>query len=102
MRILNPVFSHEGVQYRDGKRHAWLVSLLVPASLASGPFLYQATGSVWSLFIPVALVYAMIPLLDLVLGEDRNNPPEAVVPQLDADPYCRWVTYALVDRKSVV
>jgi alkane 1-monooxygenase len=38
----------------------------------------------------------MIPLLDLVLGEDRNNPPEAVVPQLDADPYYRWVTYALV------
>lgn len=96
MSVLNPVFSREGVQYRDGKRHAWVVSLLVPASLGSGPFLYQATGSVWSLWIPVLLVYGMIPLLDLVLGEDRNNPPEAIVPQLDADPYYRWVTYALV------
>jgi hypothetical protein len=65
MSVLNPVFSHEDVQYRDGKRHAWVVSLLVPASLGSGPFLYQATGSVWSLWIPVLLVYGMIPLLDL-------------------------------------
>ncbi|MBW2381830.1 MAG: alkane 1-monooxygenase, partial [Deltaproteobacteria bacterium] len=96
MSVLNPVFSHEDVQYRDGKRHAWVVSLLVPASLGAGPFLYQATGSVWSLWIPVLLVYGMIPLLDLVLGEDRNNPPETIVPQLDADPYYRWVTYALV------
>jgi alkane 1-monooxygenase len=37
-----------------------------------------------------------MPLLDALIGEDRNNPPEAVVPQLEADRYYRWLTWATV------
>ena len=96
MPVLNPVFSHKGVHYRDGKRHAWLISLLVPASLGGGPLLYEATGSLAAFWIPIVLVYGGIPLLDMMVGEDLNNPPEAVVPLLESDPYYRWVTYALV------
>ena len=96
MSVLNPVFSRESVRYRDGKRHAWLVSLLVPAALGSGPLLVAATGSFAALWIPVVLLYVGIPAADRMLSEDLNNPPEVVVPLLDADPYYRWVTYALV------
>ena len=96
MSLLNPVFAHENVRYRDGKRYAWFVSLLVPTVLGCGPFFYVLTGSVASLFVPALLVYGAIPLLDLLLGEDRNNPPEEVVPLLEADAYYRWATYALV------
>jgi len=38
----------------------------------------------------------VIPMLDGVLGEDLSNPPEEAVPALEADPYYRYVTYALV------
>jgi alkane 1-monooxygenase len=96
MSFLNPVFSVEDLSYRDGKRYAWLVSLLVPAALGLGPLLYWLTGSVASMWIPVLLVYALIPLLDGVFGSDLNNPPEEVVPLLEADPYYRWASYALV------
>ena len=37
-----------------------------------------------------------MPLLDSLIGEDENNPPEAVVPQLEADRYYRWLTWATV------
>ena len=96
MSLLNPVFAHENVRYRDGKRYAWFVSLLVPTVLGCGPLFYVLTDSVASLFMPALLVYGAIPLLDLLLGEDRNNPPEEVVPLLEADAYYRWATYALV------
>jgi alkane 1-monooxygenase len=96
MSLLNPLFAVENVRYRDGKRYAWLVSLLLPAALGSGPLLYALTGSVASLWIPALTMYGTIPLLDLLLGEDRNNPPEEVVPLLEADSYYRWATYALV------
>ena len=75
MSLLNPVFASENVRYRDGKRYAWFVSLLVPSVLGCGPLFYALTGSVASLLMPALLVYGAIPLLDLLLGEDRNNPP---------------------------
>jgi alkane 1-monooxygenase len=96
MALLNPVFSTENVRYRDGKRYAWFVSLLVPAALGCGPLLYGLTGSVASLWMPALVVYGLVPLLDVLLGEDLNNPPEEVVPLLEEDSYYRWATYALV------
>jgi alkane 1-monooxygenase len=96
MSFLNPVFSTDNVSYRDGKRYAWLMSLLFPAVLGCGPFFYWLTGSVAAMWIPAVMVYGFIPLLDIVIGEDLNNPPEEVVPLLEADSYYRWATYALV------
>lgn len=82
--------------YRDHKRRAWLVSVLVPALVGSGPLLYLASGQVWVLWLPVLLVYVCLPILDLMLGEDPSNPPEAAVADLEADRYYRWITWALV------
>jgi alkane 1-monooxygenase len=82
--------------YRDRKRHAWLLSLLVPCAVAIGPLLMLASGDARALWIPVVLFYGVFPLLDWLLGEDLSNPPESAVPALDADPYYRRITYALV------
>ena len=83
-------------QYLDRKRYAWLLSLLVPAFVCAGPLLYFATQDVRALWAPVLLTYVIIPVLDVVLGKDRSNPPEEAVPALEADRYYRYVTYALV------
>ncbi|MFL6659759.1 MAG: alkane 1-monooxygenase [Massilia sp.] len=82
--------------YRDPKRYSWLLSVLVPATLALGPLFYLRLGGVGRLWVPVLITYLLIPALDAVLGEDRHNPPESAVPELDADPYYRRITYALV------
>jgi alkane 1-monooxygenase len=46
--------------------------------------------------LPLVISYGLMPLLDLLIGEDENNPPEAVVPQVDADRYYRWLTWIVV------
>ncbi|MEL4180006.1 alkane 1-monooxygenase [Roseateles sp. PN1] len=81
--------------YRDPKRYAWLLSLAVPSSVLLGPGLLLLTGQVWTLWLPVLMLYGLMPLLDLALGLDTSNPPEDAVPALQADPFYRRVTYAL-------
>jgi len=82
--------------YRDRKRYAWLLSLLVPCTVGIGPAMMVATGDARALWIPVVFFYVVAPLLDWILGEDLSNPPESAVPALDADLYYRWITFALV------
>ena len=82
--------------YRDPKRHAWLLSLWVPLSIGAGPLMWTVHPSHWVLWVPTIFVYLVAPLLDLLLGTDTGNPPETAVPALEADPYYRRVTYALV------
>ncbi|WP_394756087.1 alkane 1-monooxygenase [Rhodoferax sp.] len=82
--------------YRDRKRYAWLLSLLVPATVLIGPGLMLASGDARALWLPVIFFYGVAPLLDWLLGEDLSNPPESAVPTLDADRYYRRITYAVV------
>lgn len=82
--------------WRDSKRAAWLMSLLVPCTVGIGPALMLLSGQVWTLWLPAVFFYGLAPLIDRWLGEDQSNPPESAVPALDADPYYRWITYLLV------
>ncbi|MES2295891.1 MAG: alkane 1-monooxygenase [Pseudomonadota bacterium] len=82
--------------YIDPKRHLWLMSLLVPALLGTGPLAYLWCGQAWVLWLPLAAVYLLLPVLDLLIGEDRSNPPEHAVPALAEQRYYRYITYALV------
>jgi alkane 1-monooxygenase len=92
----NATFPHPPTLYTDRKRYAWLLSLLVPVSIAAGPLLWQWHPTTLMLWLPVMLVYLVAPLLDMALGSDTSNPPESAVPQLEADAYYRRVTIALV------
>jgi alkane 1-monooxygenase len=84
------------LRWRDGKRYAWLLSLAVPLLVAAGPLVWLQTGEAWTLWLPALLLYGLVPLIDAWLGPDRSNPPEWAVPQLEADPYYRRITWALV------
>lgn len=83
-------------RYVDRKRYAWLLSLLVPVSIAAGPLLWQWHPATLMLWLPLMFTYLVAPLLDLALGSDTSNPPESAVPELEADAYYRRVTIALV------
>jgi alkane 1-monooxygenase len=82
--------------YRDRKRWAWLLSLLVPLTIAAGPVLWLWHPMTVMLWVPVLFTYGVAPLLDALLGTDTSNPPESAVPALEADPYYRRITIALV------
>lgn len=84
------------VHYRDGKRYWWLLSVSYPLQPFIGIALHAATGNPGWLLLPLALTWIGGPLLDWLVGEDDDNPPEAVVPALERDPYYRRLTYAIV------
>jgi alkane 1-monooxygenase len=84
------------VTYRDRKRWAWALSVLYPLVPFVGMWAHAATGREIALGLPILINYGLMPLLDWWIGEDLNNPPEAVVPQLEEDRYYRWLTWATV------
>jgi alkane 1-monooxygenase len=86
----------EAIHYVDRKRWLWPLSVLYPLQPFVGIALHAATGYELWLLLPFLLNYGIAPILDMVFGEDTNNPPEEVVMQLDRDPYYRRLTYIVV------
>lgn len=84
------------ITWQDRKRWAWSLSVVYPLIPFIGLWAHHATGWQIALGIPLLISYGLMPLLDAIIGEDRNNPPEVVVPQLEADRYYRWLTWATV------
>ncbi len=88
--------SGEAIYYVDRKRWLWPMSVLFPLQPFLGIWLHANTGNEWWLFLPLLLNYGFAPIIDWLIGEDMNNPPEEVVMQLDQDPYYRRLTYLVV------
>jgi alkane 1-monooxygenase len=85
------------ISYRDGKRYLWIVSVLFPFALPMlGIGLFFLTHQEWTLVTPLLVAYGVIPILDGLIGEDLNNPPEEVVPQLEDDYYYQCIIYFTV------
>jgi alkane 1-monooxygenase len=84
------------VHYRDRKRYLWLLSIFVPALMNAGPLLYLLSHDVVMLWVPIAFNYIVMPLADVLGGEDRSNPPESAIDALEEDSYYRYITYAVV------
>jgi alkane 1-monooxygenase len=83
----------EPTRWRDPRRALWPLALLVPALPLTGFALWRAGGDAWAWWLTPAVVFGLIPVIDLLLGDDRRNPPEEAVPRLSADGYYRWLTY---------
>lgn len=86
----------EAILFVDRKRWLWILSVVYPLQPLLGIGLHSATGHETWLLLPLLLSYVLLPAFDWLVGEDENNPPEAVVRQLDADRYYRVLTYLVV------
>jgi alkane 1-monooxygenase len=83
-------------EWRDPKRYAWLLGLLVPMIPFIAWGLVEATGlGVFWFFGPV-FVYGIMPALDTAIGKDSANPPDSVLKWLEQDRYYRRCTYAYI------
>lgn len=90
------------ISYVDRKRLFWLSSVVMPLFPMAGIATFFMFGSEWLLCLPLILNYVIIPILDWLVGEDENNPPEELVPQLEADMYYRRLTYFTVPLHYIV
>jgi alkane 1-monooxygenase len=84
---------HAAVPWRDPKRYAWLLGLIVPTLPFLAWGLVHLTGSAAFWFYGPVLVFGIFPLLDLAIGMDARNPPDSVIKWLEQDRYYRWCTY---------
>lgn len=86
----------EAIHYVDRKRWLWALSVLFPLQPFAGIWLHWNTGNEFWLFLAIVTTYGFAPIIDWLLGEDENNPPEDVIMQLERDKYYRRLTYAAV------
>lgn len=82
--------------WRDPKRYAWLLGLIVPLLpfIAWGLVELTGLGAFW--YYGPFLVFVIFPLLDALVGMDAANPPDSIVKWLEQDRYYRWCTYAFI------
>jgi alkane 1-monooxygenase len=90
------------ILYTDRKRYLWLFSVFFPLIPFVGMGLSLWLGSEWVLWLPLAAVYILIPILDHIFPNDASNPPEQVVPQLEADSYYRVLNHLTVPLHFIV
>jgi alkane 1-monooxygenase len=80
-------------QWRDRKRHLWLIGLVVPSLGLIAMLIHHLTGFEPVLWLGPLVIFVVVPVIDLLTGLDRSNPPDAVIEALDKDRYYRWLTY---------
>ena len=84
------------ITYSDSKRYLWLIAVLFPLVPFAGMGLFAWSASEWTIWAPLIAVYALVPFLDYLFPNDASNPPEQVVPQLEADSYYQILNYLTV------
>lgn len=82
-----------GPGWTDRKRRLWPLGVIVPLLPLAAMTGYLGTGATVFLWIGPIVVYGLVPLIDLAVGADAENPPENLVRQLEADRYYRWCIY---------
>ncbi|VWC62711.1 MULTISPECIES: alkane 1-monooxygenase [Burkholderia] len=79
--------------WSDGKRYLWLLGALTITLPILAAQLALSTGlHVFWWFGPL-FAFGVIPILDTLIGDDRDNPPDAVVPHLERERYYRLIVY---------
>jgi alkane 1-monooxygenase len=82
--------------WRDPKRYAWLLGLLVPLLPLMAWGLVELTGlGVFWWWGPM-FVFGIMPVLDTAIGKDTASPPDSVLKWLEQDRYYRLCTYAFL------
>jgi len=82
--------------WRDGKRWWWLLSPAFPGLVWLNLIQYQTTGQEYWLWVSSAVMYILIPLLDLLLGADARNPPAEATAGLERDFWYRAIVVAFI------
>lgn len=98
--VIDPVKGR--IEFADRKRYLWIASVLLPLIPVVVIWAYYQVNSPWMLLAPLLITFVLIPILDHFMGTDKTNPPEEIVPQLDADPYYKNLLKASIPLHFIV
>jgi len=76
-------------EWRDKRRLAWALGLVVPAFPFIGYGLVRFTGLPLFWWIGPLFAFVMVPFLDAMLGKNAENPPESALRRLETDSFYR-------------
>ena len=80
-------------RWKDKKRYLWLIALVMPSLAFAALGLHALTGWGLWLWIGPIVILGIVPVIDLMTGLDRSNPPDDLITALEGDKYYRWITY---------
>jgi len=86
--------SEASTTYRDKKKWLWPLAPLLALIPIGGILFYQQTGyEAWLWSSPI-FFYMLVPLIEMLVGEDTSNPPREAIPALRDDPFYRWSAFS--------
>ncbi|MFT0212723.1 alkane 1-monooxygenase [Pseudomonas sp. F1_0610] len=97
MTKINTMENQQQEKWKDKNRYLWLFGPMLPISILIMCYLFSLyPNNTWILSYGAFMLYVIVPVLDIILGQDTNNPPESAVPQLENDLYYRLIVYSYV------
>jgi alkane 1-monooxygenase len=90
------------VAWVDRKRRLWLLAFVVPTFPVVAVLLATTTG--WDVlwFWGALFTFVLVPIADVLIGDDPSNPPEAIAAALQRDPWYRWIVIAYLPLQYLV
>jgi alkane 1-monooxygenase len=92
MLFMSQTVENGQVVYRDSKRWLWLISVMTPCVPGFTIALMLGASPLWA-FFPVLFYFGIVPVMDIIFGEDGDNPPEDVIEKLAEDQYYRVLLF---------
>ena len=86
----------EAGSFTDAKRYLWPLGIIIPLLPVMSYVWVEMTGWGGMWWWGFFFLYAVIPAMDYLFGDDTINPPEAAVKTLENDSYYRWLTYLFI------
>ncbi len=90
------------VAWVDRKRRLWLLAFVVPTLPPVAVVLGTGTGLDLLWFWGAIFAFGLVPLADVLIGDDPSNPPEEVAAALQRDPWYRWIVLAYLPAQYAV
>ncbi|WP_328412362.1 alkane 1-monooxygenase [Nocardia sp. NBC_00403] len=91
----------ENADARDPKRYMWVLGLIAPGCALLPSQLVAHTGLELFWWIGPIIVFVVIPLLDLAVGDDGSNPRDEDYESLSNDRYYRWCNYLFLPLQFI-
>lgn len=79
--------------WRDRKRYLWILGLITPGCALIPSQLVLQTGLTIFWWSGPILIFAIIPIVDYLVGDDGENVPDADYKWLSNDRFYRWCTF---------
>jgi alkane 1-monooxygenase len=81
-------------EYKDKKKWLWPLATILAFIPIGSILMYQRTGFETWLWASPIFFYGLVPIIEILFGEDSSNPPREAIPALRDDPFYRWSAFS--------